>query len=32
MGMDRVGFEPTTSAMLILYRIHNIEEKEVLKE
>jgi hypothetical protein len=30
--MDRVGFEPTTSAMPILYGIHNIEENEVLKE
>jgi hypothetical protein len=31
--MDRVGFEPTTSAaMPILYGIHNIEEKEILKE
>jgi hypothetical protein len=30
--MDWVGFEPTTSAMHILYGIHNIEEKEILKE
>ena len=30
--MDRVGIEPTTLAIPILYGIHNIEEKEILKE